>query len=477
MSLDLSGKMVSLLSLAILSNFLKNNNFIIFRQTFPNESIMNTFRTLKRRYGRTSLITVGIALAIAFSTIMLSVSEAIHNSSQQIIEETGVDLMIEPNTDLPPLVSQYTTFFEIHQGRIKAEAMINNNTKIRASSPWLMKNLYIAKEPEEINISKPPKFTLTDCRGYIPENNRYFSAYKIIEGTELPTMDDPFYANGTYQDGFKSKNFTHEILISKQLSKLLDVSIGDIVYLSPILISDEFTNQSIADWFDNATWFKIYGIKQGRFESRNALAAHVHLSELQYITGKYKKDTVHKIYLSLYHKSDRNDVKKWLETKYQYKDEISVHTPEELLENIMDFTKIFEGFSRMVVIITVLVAVLFISTILMISTRERGSEIGALRAIGISRFTINKFILKESFLICIMALVIGLIIGFFVSNFINDYFLNTQDYLPEGFKVTMITPYLILQVTIITTIIALLASLGPIYWIMHLKPVETLRNE
>jgi putative ABC transport system permease protein len=131
----------------------------------------------------------------------------------------------------------------------------------------------------------------------------------------------------------------------------------------------------------------------------------------------------------------------------------------------------------MVVTITILIATLFISTVLMISTRERSSEIGALRAIGISRLTINKFIFKESLTICIIALIIGLILGYVASNIINDYVMQSQDYLPEGFKVTMITPNLIAQVTILTIGIALLASLGPIYWSMRLKPVETLRNE
>ncbi len=438
---------------------------------------MNTLKTLKRRSGRTILITIGIALAIAFSTIMLSVGEAIQHSSTEIVEGTNVDLMVEPNTNLPPIVSQFTTIFELNEGRTKAEAMVNNNSKIRAASPWLMKNLYMAKEPEEINVTTPPKFTLFEGRGYVPQNNQYFTAYKILKGSELPTKTDPFYANGTYDGGFESENFTHEILLSEPLAKLLGVSVGDIVYVNPILITDEFSNQSISNWFNNATWFKVYGIKQGIFESTSTLTAHLHLSELQYISGKHKKDSVNKIYLSLYHKSDREDVKKWLQTKYIYKDEIAVYTPEELVESILEFTKIFEGFSRMVIIITILIATLFISTVLMISTRERSSEIGALRAIGISRLTINKFIFKESLVICIIALIIGLILGYLASNFINDYVMESQEYLPEDFKVTMITPNLIAQVTILTLVVALLASLGPIYWAMRLKPVETLRNE
>jgi ABC-type lipoprotein release transport system permease subunit len=408
---------------------------------------------------------------------MLSIGEAIQYSSQEIIEDTGVDILAEPPTDLPPLFLEFISIFEISNGREIADAMVEDNSKIREASPWLMENLYISKKTDDLNYLNPPKFSLFDCRGYIPERNRYFSAYKIIQGTALPTPDDPFYANGTYQDGTESENFTHEILISTSLSKILNATVGDIVYINPILISDEITNQSLEDWFENATWYKIYGIKKGLFESQNALTGHIHLSELQYLTGKTSDDRINKIYISLNNKKDQDEVVTWLKNDFFYRDKISPHKPEAILEDISEMTRLLEGFSKMVVIITILVAVLFISTVLMISTRERSMEIGALRAIGISKFTISKFIFKESLIICIIGLIIGLILGYFASNFINDYIIEIQPFLPSNFRVTRITPYIIAQVTTITMIIAILAGLGPSYWAMRLKPVETLRNE
>jgi ABC-type lipoprotein release transport system permease subunit len=434
-------------------------------------------RTLRKRYGRTTLITTGIALAIAFSTIMLSIGEAIQYSSQEIIEDTGVDILAEPPVDLPPLFLEFTSIFEISNGREIADAMVNDNPKIREASPWLMENLYISKKTEKLNYLDPPKFSLFDCRGYIPERNRYFSAYKIIEGTALPTIDDPFYTNGNYHGGLESENFTHEILISESLSKIINATVGDIVYINPIIITDEFTNESLEDWFNNATWFKIFGIKEGLFESQNALTGHIHLSELQYLTGKSSKDKINKIYISLNNKADQDEVITWLKNECVYKDKISAHRPEAIIEDISELTRLLEGFSKMVVIITILVVVLFISTVLMISTRERSMEIGALRAIGISKLTISKFIFKESLIICLIGLILGLILGYFASNIINDYIIDIQPYLPTNFRVTRITPYIIAQVTAITIIIAILAGLGPSYWAMRLKPVETLRNE
>ena len=194
---------------------------------------MNTLRTLRRRYGRTSLTVIGVALAIAFSTIMLSIGEAISQSAEEIIEETGVDLLAEP-VEFAPLIQEYIPIFKINESRTIANSMVENNPKIRAASPWLIKNLYLAKHPDTINASEPPKFVLAACKGTVPENNRYFGGVDIIKGKQLPTRTDPFYANGTYQDGLDSINFTHEILISKELSKLLGVSVGEIIYLNPV---------------------------------------------------------------------------------------------------------------------------------------------------------------------------------------------------------------------------------------------------
>jgi ABC-type lipoprotein release transport system permease subunit len=437
---------------------------------------MNTLGNLRRRYGRTSLTITGVALAIAFTTIMLSVGEAITESSSEMLEETKVDLLAEP-VEFFPLVQELMPIFKLNESRQIAHSMLENNSKIRSAAPWLIKNMYAAKKPELINESTPPKFALIAANGMIPEDNKYFGGIKILAGTNLPTATDPFYADGRYDDGKNSKNFTHEILVSKQLSKFLGVSVGDIIYLNPLGLFDEYTNQSLNGWFENATWFRVVGIKIGIFEGQRALSAHIHLSELQYITGEHETDAANKIYIGLYHRSDRNDVKHWLENDFYYKDRITVYTTEDLLMNLQEFLKLFEGFSKMVLIITILIAALFISTILMISTRERTKEIGALRAIGISKLTINLNIFKESLVISILGLIIGIILGLIGSEFLNQYIISLYDFIPASIQVTVITPGLLLEVTIITLIIALLASLGPCYWAGKVNPAETIRME
>ena len=122
--------------------------------------------------------------------------------------------------------------------------------------------------------------------------------------------------------------------------------------------------QTIYNWLHQG---KISGIMIEKFESQNALSAHLHLSELQFLTGKTKDDNINRIYVSLHRESDTEDVKKWINTEFAHKDKVSAHTPKDLISDITDLTKMLDGFSRMVVIITILVATLFITTVLMIS--------------------------------------------------------------------------------------------------------------
>ena len=83
---------------------------------------MSTLKNLRRRYGRTSLTVTGVALAIAFTTIMLSIGEGISKSSQEILEETGVDLLVEP-VEFMPLIQEFIPIFEINQSREIAGSM------------------------------------------------------------------------------------------------------------------------------------------------------------------------------------------------------------------------------------------------------------------------------------------------------------------------------------------------------------------
>ena len=130
----------------------------------------------------------------------------------------------------------------------------------------------------------------------------------------------------------------------------------------------------------------------------------------------------------------------------------------------------------MIIIITSSVAILFISTIMMISVREQGREIGMLRAIGISKGTIMKHILTESIIICILGFIIGLIMGYVGAGILNEIIRSTEESIPAGIEITHISLDIILQVCLITLTIGILAGVIPAGWAARLEPVESIRK-
>jgi putative ABC transport system permease protein len=210
----------------------------------------------------------------------------------------------------------------------------------------------------------------------------------------------------------------------------------------------------------------------------------MHLSELQFLTGKYKMDLfgvprfdfINEIYIDLHNPEDKNEVKRWLSEDFEDRDKITVLTSEELTGEFNSFLDIFKGFSLMIIVITSCVVILFISTIMMISVRERSREIGMLRAIGISKKTIINYILLESIFICAVGFVIGLLFGVIGADILDEVLAGAEEEIPVGVELTTITPGLIFQVSFLTILIGILASLVPAAWASKLMPVDSIRK-
>lgn len=429
---------------------------------------MYPLKNLRRRKARTVLSIAGVSLAITLAIIMFSISEGIRESTDEIIEKSGIDLLILPKGG--------DIFFgsgEFNKGRELADEINSSSPQIKATYPVQRERMYISANKTGSG-DVIPKVTSLLATGSTREVSENFGVASVIKGDYLPTPGDPFYQNSTYGGGIESQHFTHEILLNSILAEYLEVDIGDKVYISKQL---PITLQDFGYWLNNATWFRVEGILTQSFEDEGEMSATVHLSELQYIAGKSEKDKIDTILVDLYNPSDAKKVKHLLENDFEDKDKISVFTQEDIREEIERFTSIFRGFSEMVAGITILVAFLFISTVIMISVKERTGELCALRAIGFARLSIFKLVLVESVLICLIGFVIGLICGAIGSEIINMYAESVATGLPEGFKIAKITPLLLFKATSSITIIGVLVGLIPAYWASRLNIIEALKSE
>ncbi|UCE36656.1 MAG: ABC transporter permease [Thermoplasmata archaeon] len=429
---------------------------------------MYTLKNLKRRSARTVLTIIGVSLAITLAMIMFSISEGIRESTDEIIEKSGIDLLVFPKgADI---------FFgggEFTNGRELA-AKINQSEKIRATFPYLRERIYVTGNAidKETNL---PKVTSIVAKGSFREASETFKTADVIQGTQLQERGDPYYTDGT---------FTHEILLNSMLANFLGINLEDdfedTVYLSmelPSTSEDIPADEAFQQWFENTTSFNVKGILTQSFEDEGDMSATLHLSELQNITNKLQNDTADTIVIDLYNPKDADSVKYWLENEFEEKDEITAYTQEDVREEIEKFTSLYRGFSEMVAGITILVALLFISTVIMISVKERTGELCALRALGFSRASVFKLVLAEALLVCLIGFVIGVIFGAIGTELINIYAENEAPQLPEGFQIAKITPGLLLRATGSVFIFGVLVGLIPAYWASRLNIIDALKSE
>jgi ABC-type lipoprotein release transport system permease subunit len=115
-----------------------------------------------------------------------------------------------------------------------------------------------------------------------------------------------------------------------------------------------------------------------------------------------------------------------------------------------------------------------------IAIRERTREIGALRAIGMSRFRVLAMFLAEGFLLGVASTVVGAVLGAVLGAIIN----GAQIPLPSGAQLLLMSEHLYFQVefgtvlfsAVFITVALTLISLIPAFLAARLKPVTAFSH-
>ena len=122
---------------------------------------------------------------------------------------------------------------------------------------------------------------------------------------------------------------------------------------------------------------------------------------------------------------------------------------------------------------TILAGAIGVSNIMMVTVKERTTEIGIRRAIGATPKIILSQILSESLLLTAVAGMSGILFGVLILQMLE--LANTTDGILEAhFQVNFWTAIL---ATIFLSILGTLAGLAPAYRAMAIKPVDAMRDE
>ena len=146
----------------------------------------------------------------------------------------------------------------------------------------------------------------------------------------------------------------------------------------------------------------------------------------------------------------------------------------EVLFQLLD--NLFKGVNFLIWLVglgTLLAGAIGVSNIMMVTVRERTTEIGIRRAIGATPKMILSQIISESILLTLVAGMSGILFGVLVLQMLEMY--NTEDGIVEThFQVSFWTA---IFCAVVVSSLGVLAGLAPAARAMSIKPVDAMRDE
>jgi putative ABC transport system permease protein len=421
-----------------------------------------SLKSLRRRSKRVFLTVLGVALSIALTVTMLSIGEGLRTSTDDLVESTGVDLFIVPKG------SDYLFFNVdfIHGTDLARDIADDLGDRQASTVPRYTpeRQLYVRRADAEDDATSLG----ANANGIVPGTLGDISGFSIVAGRYFTDgndsfREDPAFVAGDYNTSAFA-NFTGEIVINRALAREAHLKAGDQLVLS--------TSRGFAD---NVT-LRVAGVYVADFEGTEFRSFHLPLSELQYMLQRFD-DPVSEILVDLADGVDADAVKRELENDHDYSPRLTVSTDRDIYNTLGTIFETFEGFAALIAFITIVVAMLFIATVMIISVKERTREIGALRAIGFARSSIFKVVLAEGFVISLVGFALGLLMGLFDVWAVDEFLRRTISGIPEGIHVTELTGAVIMEVTLVALAIGAVAGLLPAYWATRVDIARTLRQE
>lgn len=146
----------------------------------------------------------------------------------------------------------------------------------------------------------------------------------------------------------------------------------------------------------------------------------------------------------------------------------------QLIFGIID--NLFKGINFLVWLIglgTLLAGVIGVSNIMMVSVKERTTEIGIRRAIGATPKQILGQIISESIVLTMVAGMMGIVCSVGIL-YVVEMFMTKDGILKAAFQVPFGTAVL---AALLLTVLGVVAGLMPASRAMHIKPVDAMRDE
>jgi lipoprotein-releasing system permease protein len=221
--------------------------------------------------------------------------------------------------------------------------------------------------------------------------------------------------------------------------------------------------------------FKIVGIYNTGVADYDRIYALVNIFQIQALND-WQPDEVGGFEVFIKNVNDIDRLGKQINENYVGQS-LSAYTIKEINPNLFDWLNLQTMNERVIMILMILVAVINMTTVLLILILERTGMIGVLKSIGSSNWNIRKIFLYHAAFITIVGLLIGNGVGIGLCLLQQNFHLVK---LPEESYYVSEAPVLlnagyILFLNIGTLLVCVLTLIIPSYFITRVNPVKAIR--
>jgi ABC-type antimicrobial peptide transport system permease subunit len=398
-------------------------------------------------------MVVAIASSIALLVTMSSLSVGVRQSAREAIDGVGADVYVVPDS-LNPILLDLQSF---DQGWAIVRELESSQYQPSHVSPRLKENMFFG-EGERVIAD-------TIVHGVIPGDEVFFNQFQVVDGTWFTHPDDP--VREAYLAGYhvNSSLFTYEVLISEEMSRKYGFGPGDELSLSVRMGSDIHYIYIVRGVFVDSL-------------SQRSLSIIIHLGELQYLKGIQTKDTLTEILLAFPKGTDIEAMIEWSKSgDFTFNGIVDLYTKSSFLSEVYKFTSILDGFSVIVISVTLVVCLIFTSTIFMISTRGRSTDLSILRAIGFSPRKVFMIVIRDSLIYYSAGTILGVILGLLINSGLNIFLEKYFEGLPTNFQPFMLDLNIIGLALVSALLLSIFSGLVPAVISARRSPIESIRGD
>lgn len=412
-------------------------------------------RSFRKRPGRTVMLTLAVAVAVALLVALQSLAAGFFAAQTEDVRDRPVDVILQPiATRGDPQLTGPRAAGILDAHRL-AESL-RARPGIESASPTLEAGIVAKDSPEGAA-------TLVLAQGVIPADHvaSLTEAQKAKFDGYFTRADDARWANGTYAGPASGEVVVNTALASKHN------------------LTRNATLRLAASPTDPLRDYTVVGIFETPYTGTGLLGgvhiALLPLSELQELAGAKERDAATRIALRLAPEV-RDDAAR---TRVLVDDLKAEHpgfqllTREDEMANARERAAVSAGFYTAVAYVSLVVSALFVASVMIMEVQERKRDLGVLRAIGWTRLSIFRAVATDALLFVGIGTALGILLGYFVSEALGDYFRSGYG-LDVDF--TRFTPGLALASAVQSLLIGTAAALYPAWKASRVDPLAILRS-